>query len=242
MMTLMTSNDDTPTPTSIDDAIALARQELQSLQTRRTQQEKERHTELQDAATRWKTANDAYMTVLSSSPKSIYRNVWKELLRHLTLPPLYVLNIQTDLLLALHSQFVLLPHQTQLLEQEKETLTLYLQDQIHQLLQETDAATHQTLATVSFVAEQNHSLYDHYQTQLDSQQAAIRALHLQLPKDSRMMDGPHTNGTTIVDYTDSDSSESSSSSSEEEEEDGSIGKVVLETIRHFGKSQMMVRV
>jgi hypothetical protein len=91
-------------------------------------------------------------------------------------PPVYVLKQQSPLIMAMHSSFVILPKQVNLLEQHREEISNYLHAKLAQLHQEHDEATQRSLLRVSQVAQENHKCYDVYQDQLDELTKEIRSL------------------------------------------------------------------
>ena len=243
-----------PDDDDLDDAIGQARQELQALQTRRQDEQLEYQQELAQVLSRWKSVQRLYTDKLKSSPHhhaSRYMSFLTQPQRNNKttqndnhhLPPLYVLNQQTTLLLVLYSNFVLLPHQTQLLEQQAKPLQKYLQQQIDQLDRKAHKSTHVQLLKVSQVAEQNTVLYDNYQQQVDRQEQEIRELLALLPKheqqQQQQQQQKNQTPTVVGDDSDSDDDHSISShndNSEEAEattttqEDDDIGKIITDKV------------
>lgn len=223
----------------VDDAIVQALQELQALK----QQREKRQQELQQTVQQWKQVQQSYASQLNSSPRNLYTNIIKSVYNNDvdsdfddSLPPLYVLQQQATLLLAMHSNFVLLPHQTQLLKEDTRLIKEYLQDEITHLTKEAQQASQQRLSRVSQLAQENHAQFDRYMKTLDSVECQIRNMSLQLPKHSR---GEWSENAPTIFSLSSQSDDSSSSIGGEDR--NTITEEAVHLV-HTGKSKMTVRV
>jgi hypothetical protein len=184
---------------TLDEAIQQARRELHEFQQQRQEEHYIWHQELQHSKIALKNVQKQFREKFASSPRAFYMTC----LKHVNIKdtPMYVSKQQMTLLMAIHSNFKILPNQTKKLEQYREEMTDYLQEQIRQLQDEGEVLTEEHLQRLSLVAEHNNDRYDAYQDQLDYQQGEIRRISLQLPKETN-------DDSTIVESL-SDSSEHS---------------------------------
>jgi hypothetical protein len=98
---------------------------------------------------------------------------------------MYILQQETPLLATMHRSFLLLPKQIAITKACYETqIYPYLQNELRTLQHDLDTTSHRLIDQVTFVAQDNHNIYDRYQQQVKEQESLIRELKKQVQQQS----------------------------------------------------------